>query len=78
MLRWWITLAKFNVYLVATASTVVEVEAYDGEEAIEKAFDSRLPYASAFDGFDLGDWTLPSEMFPQWSKPEEDCEQIDE
>jgi len=68
---------KFNVYLVAVASTVVEVEAFDGEEAVEKAFDSKLPYASGYAGFDLGDWTTSSELFPQTHTPGDDYEEID-
>jgi hypothetical protein len=67
---------KFRVYLVTTASTVVEVEAEDGEEAIEKAFETPLPYAPAFAGFDLGDWTLPSELMPEFNKPEDDYEEV--
>lgn len=69
-------MGRFIVYLVTTASASVEVEAEDGEEAVEKAFESSLPYASAFAGFDLGDWTTPSELFPKWSKPEDDYEEV--
>lgn len=65
-------MAKFKVYLVTTASTVVEVEAESGEEAVEKAMEHDLPYAPAFAGFDLGDWVPASELFPEHSKPEDD------
>jgi hypothetical protein len=67
---------KFIVYLVSTASTSVTVEAEDGEDAVEKAFQTSLPYAGAFAGFDLGDWTTPSDLMPQFNKPEDDYEEV--
>lgn len=67
---------KFIVYLVTTASTSVAVEAEDGEDAVEKAFETSLPYASAFAGFDLGDWMTPSGLMPEFNKPEDDYEEV--
>lgn len=69
---------KYRVYLVTTASTTVEVEAEDGDSAVEEALNSHLPYASAFAGFDLGEWGTNSDLFPQFSKPEDDYELIEE
>ena len=69
---------KFNVYMVASASAVVQVEVETGEEAVELAYEDDLPYASHNAGFDLGDWTLGSELFPQWYRPEDDYEEIDD
>ncbi len=66
----------FRVNLVTVASTTVEVEAEDEQEAAEKAFEQSLPYASAFAGFELGEWELPSEMFPEQNKPEHDVEEV--
>lgn len=71
-------MSKFLVYLVTTASTVVEVEAEDGEDAVEKAFSTELPYASAFAGYELGDWTTPSELFPKQCPPEDDYEEVNQ
>lgn len=71
-------MTRYRVYLVAVAEVAVEVEAEDGEDAIEQAFESALPFAPHNAGFDLGDWTLASELFPQWSSAEEDYEVIDE
>jgi hypothetical protein len=71
-------MTKYRVYLVATASTTVEVEAEDGEAAVEQALsgDLPLPFAPAFAGFDLGDWTTESELSPQYNKPEDDYEEV--
>lgn len=69
---------RYAVYLVTTASTVIEVEAEDGEDAIEKAFEQGTPTPCHQEEFDLGDWTTSSELFPQWSKPEDDYEIIEE
>lgn len=71
-------MAKFIVYISAIASATVEVEAEDGEEAVEIAFGGKveLPYASAFAGFELSEWTTNSELFPQFAKPEEDYEEV--
>jgi len=69
---------KYRVYLVASAETSVEVEAENGESAVEIALGGfmELPYASAFAGYDLGQWNTPSELYPQRSRPEEDYEEI--
>jgi hypothetical protein len=69
---------KFKVYLVTTASTVVEVEAEDGEQAIELAFEGELPYAPAFADYEFGEWTTASEMFPDHTNPDNDYEEIDD
>lgn len=69
---------RFQVYLVTTASCVIEVEAEDGEAAVELALQEDLPYAPAFAGFDLGDWTTASELWPQHSKPEDDYDEFDD
>lgn len=68
-------MTKYLVYLTAVASTSVEVEAEDGEEAVEIALAGRLPYAPAFAGFDLGEWTTQSELFPH-ANPDYDYEEI--
>lgn len=68
---------KYRVYLIAPAEVMVEVEAEDGDTAVDIALNGDLPYASAFAGFDLGQWTTPSEMFPN-QKPENDYEEIAE
>lgn len=67
---------KYIVNLVAIASTQVEVEAESGDEAVEAAFDGALPYADAFAGFDLGEWTTASEIFPE-QDASDDYEEID-
>ena len=69
-------MGKFKVYLVTVASTVVEVEAEDGERAVEAAHEADLPYAGAFDNYEFGDWTTASELFPKSNKPEDDYEEI--
>lgn len=65
---------KYRVTFVAVASWPVEIEADDGEAAIEAAFD-QLP-SQAYNWPDIGEWTLPSDLFPQWNKPEDDVEEI--
>lgn len=69
-------MSKFIVYLVTTASTSVTVEAEDGEAAVEEALRGHLPYADAFAGFDLGEWTTQSDLFPKSSSPENDYEEV--
>lgn len=71
---------KYRVYLVTTASTVVEVEveASEGDEAVEVALGGDLPYAPAFADYEFGEWTTASELFPKWSTPEGDYELIGE
>ena len=70
-------MTKYIVYLANVASTSVEVEAENGDEAVEKALSGNLPFAAAFSGFELSEWTTPSELFPKFSKPEDDYEEID-
>lgn len=67
---------KYTVYMVAVVSTAVEVEAEDGEEAVELAYEADLPRLNISNGnMDMGDWTVASEIFPH-SKPEDDYEEI--
>jgi hypothetical protein len=69
-------MSKYRVYLITTAEHVVEVEASDGEEAVELALAGNLPYTPAFASYELGQWTTASELFPQNNKPENDYEEI--
>ena len=70
---------KYRVHLVTVASTSVEVEADDGEAAIEKAFEQELPYAPAFADYEFGEWSTASELFPGGvNAPENDYEEISE
>lgn len=71
-------MATYRVHLVTVASHTVEVEAEDGDAAIEVALRSEHPYfPGGMDG-DLGEWTTSSELFPDISKPESDYELISE
>ena len=70
-------MAKYRVHLVTVASTIVEVEAEDGEQALEAAFDGDLPYAPGFADYEFGEWTTASELFPKGNNPEDDYEEID-
>lgn len=65
-------MARYRVYLQTIASTVIEVEAEDGDEAVEKAFEQELPYAPAFADYEFSEWQTASDMFPQSAKPEDD------
>lgn len=70
-------MTKYRVHLVTVASTSVEVEAEDGEQAVELAFDRKLPYAPAFADYELGEWNTASNMFPgDINAPENDYEEI--
>lgn len=72
-------MSKYVVYLVATVSTAVEVEAENGEDAVELAFEQDLPLLNISNGnMDMGDWTTQSDLFPQWSKPEDDYELLED
>ncbi len=72
-------MSKYIVYLVATVSTAVEVEAEDGNEAVEIAFEQDLPRLNISNGsMDMGDWSTPSDLFPNWSKPEDDYELVED
>lgn len=72
-------MTRFRVYLTSVASTSVEVEADSGDEAVDEALGGKysLPYASAFAGFELTDWSTNSELFPGF-KAEDDYEEIAE
>lgn len=54
---------KYRVYLIAVAEHAVEIEAEDGNRAVELAFENDLPRASFQNGFDLSDWSTSSEVF---------------
>lgn len=69
-------MTKYKVYLVTVASTVVEVEAKDGEQAVELAFEQDLPYAPGFADYDFGDWTTSSELFQ--GDPQDDWEEVND
>ena len=71
-------MSKYRVHLVTVASTQVEVEAADGDQAVEAALSGEidLPYAPGFANYDFSEWTIASEMFPTQSKPEDDYEEI--
>jgi hypothetical protein len=72
--------STYRVYLVATASATVKVEADDPEQAIERAFEEApggLCYSCTRD-YDIGDLQLSSEMFPEFNKPENDVELVEE
>lgn len=73
-------MSKFIVYLAAVVSTSVEVEADSGEEAIEEAIYQGVPGLMFLDHTypDVGDWTTPSEMYPEWNKPEDDYMEVPE
>lgn len=68
-------MAKYQVSLYNVAQFFVEVEADSEEEAIDLAFDE-APGENITMGFDLGDWALPSEMFPSSYKAEDDVKEI--
>lgn len=69
-------MSKYRVFLITTAEHVVEVEAEDGDQAVEKALDGRLPFAPAFADYEFGEWTTASELFPANNKPEGDYEEV--
>lgn len=72
-------MSKYVVYLVATVSTAVEVEADDGDEAVDIALGEDLPRLNISNGnMDMGDWTTSSELFPNWHKPEDDYELLED
>lgn len=72
-------MSKYIVYLVATVSTAVEVEADSGDEAVDLAFEQDLPRLNiSNENMDMGDWSTPSDLFPQFSKPEDDYELVED
>lgn len=71
-------MAKYRVWLVSTVSTQVEVDADNGDEAVERAFEQDLPYLNVSNhDMDMGDWSVGSDLFPN-AKPEDDYELIEE
>lgn len=72
-------MSKYIVYLVSTVSISVEVEAEDGNEAVDLAFEQDLPRLNISNGnMDMGEWTTASDLFPQFSKPEDDYEMVED
>ncbi|WIA95841.1 hypothetical protein [Curtobacterium sp. MCBA15_004] len=68
-------MAQYAVTLVTTASTVIQVEADDEEAAIVAAFD-QAPSA-AWNWPEIGDWQLPSEMFPDVNNAGDDVQLVE-
>ena len=66
-------MAKFAVTLMTVMSTVIEVEAESRDDAIEEAFN--LAPSPGWDWPDIGDWALPSELFPESNSPQDDAEE---
>lgn len=68
-------MSKYRVFLVAIAEAVVEVEAEDVDAAIELAFENAPSGANVSNDFDMGDWSLASDI---WShrRAEEDFEEV--
>lgn len=66
---------KYRVNFLAVASYTVEVDAEDEQDAIDKAYD-HLP-SRAWDWPEMGDWTLPSDLFPSINTAEDDVEQVE-
>jgi len=66
---------KFEVTLMSVASTVVSVEAESRNDAIDLAFE-QAP-TPAWDWPDMGDWALPSEMFPESNTEKDDVTELD-
>lgn len=66
---------KYRVYLLAVAEAVVEVEANDENEAIELAFQNAPAGANVTNEFDMGEWSLASDLFPG-RKSEDDYEVV--
>ncbi len=67
-------MTSYRVFLVAVAEAVVTVEADDPEEAIELAFDNAPQGANISNDFDMGDWQLMSDIWPD-RKAEDDYEE---
>lgn len=67
---------KYRVNLVAIAEAFVEVEAEDQEVAIEIALNDGPTGANISNDFDMGDWQLPTDIWPN-NKWVIDVEEID-
>ena len=68
---------KYRVYIQTVASAYLDIEADDGDAAVEKAFEEgSFPYAPGFADYEFGEWNTPSELDPQ-RKPEDDYELIE-
>lgn len=64
-------MAKYRVHLVAVAEASVEVEAEDGDQAVELAYEKAPSGANISNDFDMGDWSTASELWRD-QKPEDD------
>lgn len=73
-------MGRYRVYMQQVVGRAVEVEADDGEEAVEKASAAGQPKLMFVDHTfpDEGEWVTASELFPETNKPEEDWELIEE
>ena len=68
-------MSTYRVNLVVVGNFSVEVEADSREEAIDAAY-GQAPTENIYTGFEIGDWLLGSELFPESSNPEDDVEEI--
>lgn len=73
-------MAKYRVFLNAVVSTAVEVEAEDGDSAVDAALERGVPGLMFLDHTypDVGDCGTPSDLFPESSRPEDDYEAVEE
>lgn len=73
-------MAKYRVYLNTVVGTSVEVEAENGEAAVEEALMQGVPGLMFLDHTypDEGDWGTPSDIFPDIHKPDDDYELIED
>lgn len=71
---------KYRVLLSAVVSTTVEVEAENGNDAVDAALTEGVPGLMFLDHTypDVGEWTTMSELFPLFNKPEDDYEEVDD
>lgn len=69
-------MAKYRVYLEATSSTTVEVEADSKEEAVELAFQGDLPYA-CHQCPELSEWEFPPDVYGSHYKTEDYVEELE-
>lgn len=68
-------MSTYRVNLVVVGNFSVEVEANSREEAIDAAYE-QAPTENIYTGFEIGDWLLGSELFPESYKSEDDVEEI--
>lgn len=73
-------MAKYRVHFMTAASTSVEVEADSREEAVDVAFNEvhvSLCHQCARE-VDLGEFELPSALFPGINNAEDDVQEIED